>query len=644
MGARGKLLVFLCGPVLLLFIIVAGELSRQTTAFNSARQTMEVKVFLQDLSTFVRLLRQEKILTIKYIESAGNAQAGAKLQAQIDRVQAFREQFRSDYTDLVKRDAFARIQSSVSRAISAARSLPDLRQRVTYDYSTVYFFEAYNEVIDKMLLVFEEFAASILYSDFHLGALVWSNALQYEELSSRESVFIQHFEAPWWHGRRHVIEWVLLADEIEYLRQTLGSVVISAVPQLMLDEALEYKKLPQYTGWKNATLYNVKHQDAYRLEITASLLTSLAEREGAIASFNDAYGRFLVEKSDRVFSFSLLKIITLGVALIMVLSLTAWLGWLIVKSISERLKALTKALQAWEVSSREIASVDIGGTDEIGQIAGTVNQMMIHLADYRNRLERNSDALIDMNNKLLHEQSERMKEENVAKEVFSRIVKTTDHVEGVCCWGQSFSAFSGDLVLTAQDSRGVIHCLLCDFTGHGLPAALGAVPVSAIFRAMVRRDMYGDEVLAELNEKLKELLPTDYFACAAYMKIDFQGNNIKVWNCGMPPVVVVNHKGEVVYTCESQNLPLGITFLKSFEKNEYSVQAGDSLYAYSDGITEARNHAEEMFGQARFKALVMEEDVGTGRIEKISHALTDFIGDAALADDMSIVEIRFPDQ
>ena len=107
MGARGKLLVFLCGPVLLLFIIVAGELSRQTTAFNSARQTMEVKVFLQDLSTFVRLLRQEKILTIKYIESAGNAQAGAKLQAQIDRVQAFREQFRSDYTDLVKRDAFA---------------------------------------------------------------------------------------------------------------------------------------------------------------------------------------------------------------------------------------------------------------------------------------------------------------------------------------------------------------------------------------------------------------------------------------------------------------------------------------------------------------------------------------------------------
>ena len=235
-------------------------------------------------------------------------------------------------------------------------------------------------------------------------------------------------------------------------------------------------------------------------------------------------------------------------------------------------------------------------------------------------------------------------EENVAKDVFSRIVKTTDHVEGVHWWGRSFSTFSGDLLLTAEDSSGGTHCLLCDFTGHGLPAALGAVPVSAIFRAMVRRDMYGDEVLAELNEKLKELLPTDYFACAAYMKIDFQGNNIKIWNCGMPPVVVVNRKGKVVDTCESQNLPLGITSLKSFERNEYSVQAGDSLYAYSDGITEARNHAEEMFGQARFKALVMEEDVGAGRIEKISHALTNFIGDAALADDMSIVEIRFPDQ
>ena len=59
--------------------------------------------------------------------------------------------------------------------------------------------------------------------------------------------------------------------------------------------------------------------------------------------------------------------------------------------------------------------------------------------------------------------------------------------------------FSGDLLLAARSPEGRLHLLVGDFTGHGLAAALGAMPVAEAFRSMVMKGFAPELMLGELN-------------------------------------------------------------------------------------------------------------------------------------------------
>jgi hypothetical protein len=74
--------------------------------------------------------------------------------------------------------------------------------------------------------------------------------------------------------------------------------------------------------------------------------------------------------------------------------------------------------------------------------------------------------------------------------------------------------FSGDVLLAAPTLSGGLQVMLGDFTGHGLPAAIGAIPVSDIFYAMTAKGFSIGDIVAELNQKLRTILPTGLF-CAA---------------------------------------------------------------------------------------------------------------------------------
>ena len=80
-------------------------------------------------------------------------------------------------------------------------------------------------------------------------------------------------------------------------------------------------------------------------------------------------------------------------------------------------------------------------------------------------------------------------------------------------------SLSGDLTQTGRGPDGQIYVLLADFTGHGLPAALGALPASSVFLAMAHKGLSVEGIAAELNRKLYQLLPIGYFCCAVVVEL-----------------------------------------------------------------------------------------------------------------------------
>jgi two-component system, HptB-dependent secretion and biofilm response regulator len=140
---------------------------------------------------------------------------------------------------------------------------------------------------------------------------------------------------------------------------------------------------------------------------------------------------------------------------------------------------------------------------------------------------------------------------------------------------------------------------LGDFTGHGLPAAIGSMPLASTFYGMVSKGFTLADILREINQKLYQTLPVGLFCCATCVDIDFIKMRVTVWNGGLPDNMLYRRDTRTFERIKSQNLPLGVLSNRDFKADmqKYSLYEGDQLLLWSDGIQEARDAHGQMFGE-----------------------------------------------
>lgn len=121
----------------------------------------------------------------------------------------------------------------------------------------------------------------------------------------------------------------------------------------------------------------------------------------------------------------------------------------------------------------------------------------------------------------------------IAQNVFSNVARV-DQVENknIKCSLSPMDIVGGDVFFTATGPSGSQYALLGDFTGHGLSAAIGAIPVSDIFYAMAEKGHSIENIVTETNRKLKGILPMGLFLCACFIKLDYTRGTLTAWNGG----------------------------------------------------------------------------------------------------------------
>ena len=198
------------------------------------------------------------------------------------------------------------------------------------------------------------------------------------------------------------------------------------------------------------------------------------------------------------------------------------------------------------------------------------------------------------------------------------------------------TTFNGDILISAYTPSGGLSLLLGDFTGHGLAAAIGALPVAEVFRSMTASGFPLHEVLAELNRKLYRLLPTGMFLAAAALRIEPDLCAAVVWNSGLPDVALCGTTG-VRRRVGSLHPPLGAVseLLPGCVPAMLDLAPGDAFVLCSDGVTEACNAGDEMFGEARFEQ-VLAANPPERLFAAICDALDAFVGAAVQKDDISL--------
>lgn len=209
------------------------------------------------------------------------------------------------------------------------------------------------------------------------------------------------------------------------------------------------------------------------------------------------------------------------------------------------------------------------------------------------------------------------------------------------------AVFNGDIVLAAHRPSGELHVMIGDFTGHGLSAAIGAIPVADIFHGMTAKGFPIPEIVAEINQKLRRALPPGLFLAAALIELDAKGRRLSVWNGGVPDVIVTRgERGDITARLGSRRFPLAVVETGQLDCSleTIDIEPGQHVYLYTDGLTEMRDAAGGMFGEARLDACFGRAGDGLPTYDRILNDSQEFRERTTQSDDVTLIQIVADDK
>lgn len=287
--------------------------------------------------------------------------------------------------------------------------------------------------------------------------------------------------------------------------------------------------------------------------------------------------------------------------------------------------------------------LDAGGDDFI---AKPYNQTVLTAKiNAMNRLRLLQETVLRQRDLIARHHDYLLNEQRVAKEVFDQVAHSGCLDATNIRYLQSpYALFNGDLLLAAYTPAGHMHLLLGDFTGHGLPAAVGAMPLAEVFYGMTAKGFGLAETLREMNAKLKRILPVDMFCCATMVCINFSQRQFQVWNGGLPDGYLLSAATGERTALVSRHLPLGVLDSGSFDDRTevHPFALGDRVFLLSDGVIDTADNNEQLFGVARLHEVLEANRDPQLLIAEIQQALNDFGGQPR--DDVSMVEITAVEQ
>jgi serine phosphatase RsbU (regulator of sigma subunit)/predicted ester cyclase len=199
----------------------------------------------------------------------------------------------------------------------------------------------------------------------------------------------------------------------------------------------------------------------------------------------------------------------------------------------------------------------------------------------------------------------------------------------------------GDFYDFLELPNGLLGIVVGDATGHGMPAALVMATTRGMLRAVAQPSDSPGEVLARVNDAMYPEIPPNMFATCFYAILDPVDGRLLYANAGHD-LPYLWHDDQCSSDLWARGMPLGLMPRMSYEENETSLEEGESILFYSDGLVEAHNPHREMFGFPRLRELVDEYGGDGGSlIERLLSELSCFVGaDLEQEDDITLVVLQ----
>ena len=198
----------------------------------------------------------------------------------------------------------------------------------------------------------------------------------------------------------------------------------------------------------------------------------------------------------------------------------------------------------------------------------------------------------------------------------------------------------GDFYDFLELPDGSLGLIVGDVSGKGVPAAIVMAIARTLLRAAYRMGSPAPgEILEQVNNILYRDIPANMFVTCLAALLDSRSGRLHYANAGHDAPYVRHADG--VGRLRARGMPLGLMPNMSYEQKEITLEPGESVLLYSDGLVEAHDPQREMFGFPRLQGFVGAHPGGATMVDFLLKELARFVGDGwEQEDDITLVTLE----
>ena len=182
-----------------------------------------------------------------------------------------------------------------------------------------------------------------------------------------------------------------------------------------------------------------------------------------------------------------------------------------------------------------------------------------------------------------------------------------------------------------------------DVTGKSVSGALVMSASRSVFRMLSEETLGVSESMMRANRRLKKDVKSGMFVALLYAVIDAGKQTLTLCSAGQTQPILLSAKAQEAELVETEGdpFPLGILEEAGYEETRRQLESGDKVIFYTDGIVEAMNEQEEIFGFERLLEIAQGARTMNADelLKEILNKVNEFVGNAPQHDDITVIVV-----
>ena len=185
--------------------------------------------------------------------------------------------------------------------------------------------------------------------------------------------------------------------------------------------------------------------------------------------------------------------------------------------------------------------------------------------------------------------------------------------------------------------------LIADVSGKGVPAALFMMTTKTLINYIAKSGLPPKEMMQTINQRICENNKQGFFITLLAGIVNVKTGKITFINCGHNPPLIKQKNNDYKYLDLDSNIVLGVFDSAEFNIYESQLNAGDTIFLYTDGITEAINTSDEQYGEERLLNTINKIHQNDIRLisDDLKADVKEFTKEAPQSDDMTILIFKY---